>query len=197
MTAQAPTDLQHELTEGFAGRYIRRKARQLMGHGGLKDADVRDIEQHLALAVFRASPDYVPANGHWRAFVATVVERRADQLVKKRNRKIRRAQHATTSLHDRVDGPDGEDTLSDLLREEHREALTGRYAPSHVELIDTVSDVRHVSATLPEYLQRVCRLLSEKSQREVAEELGISRRRLRERIEEIRAHFEAHGFEES
>lgn len=188
-------DLQHELTEGFAGRYIRHKARRLMGHGGLKNADIRDIEQHLALAVFRAAPNYTPGKGHhWHAFVATVVERRADQLLKKCNRKMRRPQRSTTSLNELVDGPEGEETLANLLGDEHRDALTGRFNSPHDEQTAIVTDVRENLNTLSDYLQRVCRLLSEKSQREVAAELGISRRRLRERIQQIREHFVAHGF---
>jgi len=53
-------DLARELTVGFTGYYIRRKARQLVGIAGLTAADRPDLEQELALIVFLRSAKFDP-----------------------------------------------------------------------------------------------------------------------------------------
>lgn len=183
-------DLQQELTSGFAGSYIRWKARRLVGHANLKHTDRRDIEQELSLALFRAFPNFDPDKAHWRSFAATVIERRAGRFLKRRRARKRQEQHSVGSLNHMVRDADGcEVLLSEQLREEHREALTGRYAPSPVEQTEAMLDVSEVLASLPPDLQDICRRLSRDSQRQVAEDLQMSRRTLRDVLTVIRERF--------
>ena len=198
MSQTTTIDLQYELTDGFAGRYIRWKARRLVGHGNLKHADRRDIEQELALAVFRAFPSFDPEKAHWKSFASTIIERRAGRFLKHRKARKRQDQHNVGSLHRMVRDADGHEVpLSEEIGDEHREALTGRYAPPVTEQTEVMLDVSEVIATLPRELQDICHRLSRDSQRQVAQDLQKSRRTLRDAVEMIRERFAEAGLSEN
>lgn len=93
-------DLEHELTKGFAARYIRAKARRLVGHASLKTHDCEDIQQELTLAVWRAAPSFDPQAGDWKSFVSTIVERLAARYLIERRRAAARfpSRNAATLL---------------------------------------------------------------------------------------------------
>src|SRR5689334_8458675 len=90
-------DWDHELSAGFAGNYIRRKARQLIGKTGFTLSDRPDIEQELAIKVVQCISRFDPTRGHWNAFVATVVERHVATILKSR-RARKRGQPTLTSF---------------------------------------------------------------------------------------------------
>lgn len=183
-------DLDHELTAGFAARFIRRKARQLMGLAALRDADRPDLEQSLLLAVWRAAPHFDPAAGDWESFVATVVERHAAQIVIRRRRAKHRLDGTVHSLDVLVKDADGVDVpLATQIGPQHREGLTGRYAPSEAERFEAKHDVAVMLDAAPPRTRQLCEQLQFQSEREVAEANQIERRTVRVHLRRLRDKF--------
>ena len=61
-TNDAPkTQLAFELTDGFARRCIRRKARQLVGKAGITASDRPDLEQEMTLVSWSVYHDSIPS----------------------------------------------------------------------------------------------------------------------------------------
>jgi len=83
-----PSDLGQELTQGFAGRYIGHKARQLIGRYGYVLADLPDLEQELRLRLWQRIPKFDSRRGPWNSFVVAVVDRQLATIVSPHNAKV-------------------------------------------------------------------------------------------------------------
>jgi DNA-directed RNA polymerase specialized sigma24 family protein len=187
-------DLGHELTQGFAGRYIRAKARLLVGKAGIKTSDRPDIEQELALALVERHSRFDPARGHWNAFVATVVERQAIKLLEARHTQKRLAGCRAASLNVSVTGPDGGRVeVSQLVAPKHASAISRNYSRPALDAFDLSSDIATVLAKLPWPVRQVCFRLQHEPMTEVARRLGRSRTALYRRVEQARLAFEHAG----
>ena len=192
MSGTRPTDLDHELTRGFTARYARKKANSLIGLGEVTANDFEDMLQEFLLAVAVAVEDFDEERGHWRSFAATIIERRAAHLVRDRHNPRRTSGVPALSLEMLVADEDGVQVpLGNRIGDGEREAMTGRYAADLFSLVDLHEDVGALLETLPEELLELCRMLLTRSQREVADELGLTRRALRHRLDQIRAHLES------
>lgn len=182
-----PSDLNHELTQGFAARFIRRKSRQMLGHTGLREADRPDIEQYLLMSLWRAIPKFDASAGDWRAFVATVIERRADRFLKRR-RALRRMDGVdVASLDVLVKDQDGVDVpLATQIGQQHREAVTGCQSTSDAERVEMSLDVEWMLESAAPRTRYLCEQLQTASDREVAEQEGINRRTIRKHLRRLR-----------
>ena len=180
-------DLDHEFTKGFAARYIRRKSRQLLGHASLRKSDRADVEQELKLEVWKAIPNFDPAVGDWRSFVATVVERQAAQLLIHRRAEKRNRNNEIESLDIPVTDADGvEVSLASQIGPDHRFSVTGVEHLEDLEHAELRIDVETILAPLTEDQRELLHELAELSQIEVATLRGISRRTLRGLLEQVR-----------
>jgi len=97
-------DLEEEFSAGFAGRYIRRKARQLVGVAGFRCCDVPALRQDLALALLRRIPNFNPRRAHWNVSVVTVVERQVAILLQQRRARKRKLVLRLVPLQPDLDG---------------------------------------------------------------------------------------------
>ncbi|MFV0444425.1 MAG: sigma-70 family RNA polymerase sigma factor [Planctomycetaceae bacterium] len=185
--ATSPIDLDYELTKGFAARYIRAKARRLIGHAALKRHDREDIQQELTLAVLRGAESFDPSTGDWKSFVATIVERIAARGLIERRRLKRRLGHDIGSLDITILDADGvEVSLASQIPHDQSERTTGRYAPSDQERAEAAHDVAVILESAPPRTRELCEQLMHSSEREVIEQLGTSRRTLREHLKRLR-----------
>ena len=64
-----------DLLDRDAWRAVREKARWLVRRGGFAASDRPDIEQELAIQLWRGLPRYDPARGSRHGFVATILRR--------------------------------------------------------------------------------------------------------------------------
>ncbi|MGD9713104.1 MAG: sigma-70 family RNA polymerase sigma factor, partial [Thermomicrobiales bacterium] len=191
-TTTPEIDLGHELTKGFAARFIRSKARRMMGHASLESQDREDVEQELMTAVIAAAPGFDSAAGDWESFVATVVERRAGQMLHALKRAKRLQGNKPDSLDVLVEDADGVQVpLATQIRSEHQSAVTGCYSITDQELTEQRLDLQQIIAALPEEERAVVLKLAEQSQSEVASDRGVARRTLRDLLEQARQRISA------
>jgi len=187
-------DLDRELTEGFAGRYIRRKARRLVGKAGITVSDQGDLEQDIVLALYLRLPRFDPERAAWHAFVATVVERQAVKILEARHTRKRIAGYRAVSLSAPFVGSDGRWTeIGGLLEQRHAWAINGRSSRDDFEQSDLRSDVSRVLAALPLQLRYLGLRLQSESVSEVGRRVQQSRATLYRAIARLRAAFEEAG----
>lgn len=188
----APIDLEQELATGFTGRYIRRKAYQLVGKAGYTRSDPPDIEQELSLALCQRLPRFDPTIAPWPAFVVTVVSRFAASLLAGRRTKKRLPGYFATTLHSHVIGDDGRRAdLAKHVESRNVSAVTGHYARDQFGLALLRTDLAAVTKRLPFDLKHLCFRLQHESVTEVSRRMRCSRTTLYRRIGQLRRIFAA------
>lgn len=189
-------DIGEELTNGFAARYVRRKAKQLVGKAGLTVSDQEDIQQDLTVKILEAAPKFDPSVSHWNAFVATIVERYAANLLRD-PRAQKRCPRRHCSLNTIVDYDETglPITLGDTLVEHVHDQRHCTESIDDIEAFERLEDIATVLAQLPDDLRDICERLQHDSISQVARDLDIPRTTLWRRIQQIRQHFEDAGFE--
>lgn len=189
-------DLEQELTSGFAAKLIRQKARQLVGLAGLTASDQDDLRQELAMAVLESVSQFDPEIAHWNVYATAVIERKVATILKERRADKRDYCRIQVSLSIQVTDSDGQLVqLAQQIGHEHQGRVTGHTEPDTAEKIERQIDVADLLASLPEDLREICERLKTSSVAHVARELGIPRRTLRRRMEQIRSLFKEHGFD--
>ncbi|MGC1276555.1 MAG: sigma-70 family RNA polymerase sigma factor [Planctomycetaceae bacterium] len=179
--ADRSIDVASDLTGGFAARFIRGKARRLARHAAFRGQDAEDLQQDLSLAVWQAASSFDPGIGDWEAFVATVVERRAAQLLIALRTEKRLAGQAAQSLDVTVTDGDGlEVSFASQIPEEQRAALTRSLTDQ--DRVELRLDLETLLESLPDDDRQLLRDLAEHSQREVAAARGVSRRTIRDAL---------------
>jgi RNA polymerase sigma-70 factor (ECF subfamily) len=194
LAAEKGIDLNYELTKGFAGRYIRRKAKQLVGKARFTASDEPEIEQNLRITLLRRLPKFNPARRHWIVFATMVIDRRVATILE--SRRTKKCEHIQniTSLSVRMVGEDGEWTeLGRMVGPEHKEGLTGKYARSAHDQCELAQDVETVLSRLPDDLRDLCERLKTRSLSEIARDTGVPRSTLNDRLRKVRKIFAAAG----
>lgn len=190
-----PTDLDHELTRGYAGRLIRYRAWKLAGAGGFSRSDRPDIEQELRIALLERIDKFDPQRGHWNVFACTIVERTIATMFTPRRAAERTRKFEADSLSTLIAAEDQVETmLGQLVTAEEQARLSGRAVRHHVDEVDLAADVATVLASLPPELRDVAERLQSTNPTALARELNIPRRTLRDWMATIREAFERAGF---
>ncbi|TWT51758.1 RNA polymerase sigma factor [Thalassoglobus neptunius] len=171
------TDLGEELTEGFAGRFIQRKAQQISRSLRLNAHDRDDLEQSIRLELWRRSASFDPERGNWQAFVRRAVERLAATEYRKRR-------DAPTQLSLSLE-INGEQALEALVGEEDLDRRVGRRADSQGRS-QLSQDLQSLLNQLDLDSQVIAELLQRLSVSEVARQLRMPRSTLVDRIHKLR-----------
>lgn len=180
-------DFHHELTKGFAARFVRSKARRLVGHAGLRSHDRDDLQQELLTAVWQAAATFDPAVGDWESFVATIVERHAGQILIRRNADKRCLGQAVESLDVLVtDGEGFEVPLATQIRRDHQASITGNHTLEGQQQAELRLDLEELLEPLSDDERNLLVELAEASQLAVARKRGVSRRAIRDLLEQVR-----------
>jgi RNA polymerase sigma factor (sigma-70 family) len=165
-------------------RAVRCKASRLVGKAGLRPHDREDIEQDLVLRLWRSKRTFDPALGCHGAFVATVLDRAANSLLRlrsSRKRGINRPHRSLTVRPGNSDAPEGA-------------AMSRSTAcSSHESAVDLAHDVSAIIGQLPPDLRELAESLKYHSVTDIARRVGISRSTVYTRLGAIRAAFAAAG----
>ncbi len=169
-------DLSHELDRGFAGRLIRRKARQLVGKARIGEADRDDIEQELRIALLERLDRFNPLRSHWQAFVLAVIDRRVASLLKALRAQKRKHRENLLSLSSVVSGEEGLPAeLGDTLLPRHQEFLVGAILNDHQSAFALADDLASVIARLTQEQQQLCERRRTQTVTEIAKDMGVAR----------------------
>lgn len=189
-----PADLNHELTKGYAGRFIRFRVSQLAGKFGISRSDRADLEQDLRIALLERVDKFDPERGHWNVFVFTIIERTIAAMFTPGKVEQRMTELEFDSLSSLVASGDcSETSLAQLVLPEDQARISGRRVVDHVGEVDRNHDVAILLERLPPDLREIATLLMHKSVAAVARELDIPRATLRRRIKTIRGIFSELG----
>ena len=99
MTRQNREAIEREI-EGYATRYARRKAEELVGHFGFTESDRDDIEQELLLDLLERCSNFDPQRAEPRAFITLVVQRKISTMIRHQLAEKRRFERVASSLDD-------------------------------------------------------------------------------------------------
>ena len=164
-------------------RLIRHKTRQMIGKAGLTASDLEDIEEDLVLDLLERLPRYDPAKSSEYTFALRVVEHRIARILARRSAAMRDWRTQMRSLSEPVLDDEGRQT-------QLAETLPGPEGPAREALMDLAD----VLEQLPERLRALAKRLPETTIRQIAQELGVSRRTVHRWVGELRAHLEEKGF---
>jgi RNA polymerase sigma factor (sigma-70 family) len=190
-------NLNEQLTRGFAAKMIRQKAKQLVGHFGLMKSDREDIEQELKLALLERFDRFNPNTANWEAFTTMIVDHRIASLIDERWAEKREFCHNVVSLATQVPDTDGEQVeLAQQIGGKHQERVTGVSLSDPIAEVELAHDLDVVCAKLPPDLRELVERLKYEPVAQIARDMGVSRRTLRDRVSKLRAHFEADDLQE-
>lgn len=163
----------------FTWGIIRRKARQMVGHAGIKKQDRDDVVQELMLRLLQSLRLFDAAQADRKSFVTAVVERNAAKILRDRRAKKR-------------DGGriDWLDVLLEALDEEPTDLAIDDRAAGQADLAIDVADLL---ARLPAELRDLAERLKTQTLSQVAREMGVPRSTLQRRVARLRRHFEEAG----
>lgn len=192
--ARTSIDLDHELTEGFAQKFIRHKTRQLVGRCGFTPTDREELDQELKLRLLERFPQFDPQKSDWPAFVTTVIERQIATLLESRCRLKRYGDGNAVSLSEETSSEEGLATeLGDQVTLEQSQSLTREFDRSDFEWAELEHDVAVVLDQLPPEERAVCEALQHGNIAQVARRLNIPRTTLQSLVARLRTKFAANG----
>lgn len=167
-------DLGHELEAGYAHRFIRFKAKQLLGKYGFSHVDREDLEQEMKLRLVERFGQFDPEKSDWPEFVTTVVERHVATLVESQTC-LKRSPCVSLS-EERTDEDGAPTELGEILSTDDRLSLNRTSPRSEFDLIDLEQDIESIKAQLEPESRRVYEaLLRTGNVSDAAREVGINR----------------------
>lgn len=183
-----PADMAAELTDGFAGRLISKKAKQLSRRQEFCREDRGDLEQELRLALLAGLKSFRWKRRHWNVFATTVIERKVASLVEQARASKRDGQADVSSLSETVTTPEGEEEeVAGLISPEDQARVRDLAVRGHVDQVDLERDVEQLIITrIPRSLRPLARLLKRYDVPDLAKKLGVKERTLRNRISRMR-----------
>ena len=172
---------------------IKRKTRQLIARAGIPASDQDDIEQDLAMYLWRIASAYDPQRGPLEAFVTTLVSHEGSKIVRRRRAKKRGNGSVTSLKKDAPVSDRSSDPLSHFTTELGADARTGHVRISVQAHSELSIDIEAITGSLPSEWQLMIRLRSIKPMAEVSRDMGIPRSTLNARMKKIRSRFESDG----
>ncbi|MFV0444093.1 MAG: RNA polymerase sigma factor [Planctomycetaceae bacterium] len=192
--AATPIDINHELTAGFAHRYIRFKSRQIIGRHGISRADRADLDHDMKLRLLRRFRQFDPQKSDWEAFVVTVVERHVATILQAQQRQKRLGAGTEVSLSEETFDEEGfACELGDQVSLDHVARITGDFDRSDLEWLELDHDIEAALETLPDPIRELCERLKHDSIAATADAMGVPRSTLMSLLRRLRPTFERLG----
>ena len=168
----------------FAMKLIRRAARKLVGQFGFTAVDRPELEQGLALEVFKRLRSSKTTPERPQAFVTTVVKRSAAQWL---NADRLEASPAGNSPSTMIQGPDGgKVALRETVTADRRLAHRGVPFQDEQDRLDLALSIQELLPRLPVDLRKSVEALMEGAPfKQVAKEAGVPPATLRDRLRKI------------
>ena len=179
-----------EKLDRFTLDQVRRKANQLVGRAGFTYQDKEDLEQELIARVLQSLRSFDPRRGHRNAFITTVVERYAKNIL--RNKQAAKRDYRRVSSINVMINIDGETPveLAHLITQRELDARRRRHPRSDLELAELALDVATAIESLPDDLRGLAERCLTRNVSQVAQDTGIPRTTLQRPVREIRQRFE-------
>jgi len=188
-------DFHHELTQGFAARYIRRKARELARQPGFKGTEKDDLRQQLYLRILERLPQFDPSQGCFNAFVKLIVRQFATDCRRHMSAQMR-DRRSDVSLSSLVAGEEGPVELAQTIGRRELNARLHRDEQDTEATSDLAQDLAAFLASLPPRLCTIAERLKDASPTQIASELGVHFTTVYRDMRRMREQFAKAGFGE-
>ena len=176
----------------YGERFIKHKAKRLIGRAGFVRSDQEDLEQELRLDLWHRLSRFDPDKAPRGMFTTCVVKHRIASIIESRKAPCRDYRRCQCSLNDPLESESGDVSAErgDMLDPDATRLPTGGANRPAEERVDLRQDIRTVLAGLPPELRGLCHRLMKRTPTEVERETGIPRGTLYESIEVLRRRFE-------
>ncbi|MEN6358245.1 MAG: hypothetical protein ABFD83_14325 [Armatimonadota bacterium] len=180
--------------DGYSVHLIRYKAQRLIGYLGLTESDREDIEQDLAIHLRQNLPKHDASRGSLKTFINCVLDNRVKAIIKSRSCSTLDVRMHAYSIDAAAESARFDEfTMADILDTDDYQIMLGNVNRTLIEMVELRIDVRRAVSSLPEDLQKVCKLLSYTTVTAAARELGIKRSKLYEMMRRLRDILSAAG----
>jgi RNA polymerase sigma-70 factor (ECF subfamily) len=178
----------------YAVRFIKFKARQLVGKAGFTESDREDLEQELVIDLLNRLPKYRQSLAKRTTFINRIVRNKIITIIESRKAAIRDYRLHAYSLNECQEDSDGNDfEYIDNLNQDDYCRRTGRSSQSQEELQELSIDLGRIIAELPPEFQSLCKRLQEETVSEISRTTGIPRGTIYESIKKLKPVFEKAG----
>ena len=176
---------------------IRCKARQVTRQPGFSRADESDVAQDLRAHILKQAHHFDPSQAGVNTFIARVVDSAVAMIIRDRWRLKRAAGLNLQSLEGSTLRHEGKEKgLMEVLVDDDLRRRRGIPGVPEEERREVSVDMAGVLARLAAPLRGIARLLMDDgNEASIARDLGMSRRRVRKAIDDIRRHFRRAGLE--
>ncbi len=158
-TTQPRADVQFKLRPREV-RHVRRAAAWLSRRCGYNRSDREDLLQDLVLELLEQWQRFDPERSKRITFIKQVVDSKIKDLIRFKNAQKRDFTEEGQSLSELVEDCDGRKVrLAELIGPEDLSRRTRHFPREACDLLDLISDVRHVIETLPDHLREPCQQL--------------------------------------
>ena len=156
----------------YAAELIKHKTRKLIGRHGINSNDAEEIAQDVAAHLIERMPQFDPARAQVNTFIDRVVKNKLLNIIEARTTQKRDSGRRVCPV---------DEVPQDLLIEHGRTTSD----------VDRALDVHDILGSLPPDLRAFADRLKLESPAEAARTLGLTRAQMRNRVDALRAHFEA------
>jgi DNA-directed RNA polymerase specialized sigma24 family protein len=178
----------------YARKLIKFKARQLSRRPGFNQSDIDDLEQEIALVILTYGGGFDPERASLHTFLDRVVSSAARRILRDRGRLKRAAGNGAQSLESMVADRDGMSRpIGETITASDTDRRTGGSRCSDIEDFEFADAFQAAWGSLPAEIADVCRRVMERGITAAADELGVSRRQIRNALAIARVHFAAAG----
>ena len=139
-----------------------------------------------------AMPRFDPESGHYKAFIKTIVNNSAANILRQA-RATKRDYRGLCSLSSLVNTGDGEVELGATISQRELDACRGHYRRSDAELLQLSLDLKGEITRLPLHLRAFAEQLQSQPVSEIARSMNVPRTTLYAWVRKLRRRFEHAG----
>ncbi len=169
----------------YAAFFVAFKVRQMVRMPIFNQDDFEDLEQELMLAFIKVESSYDPSKGHRKAFIKSIINNHARNLVINAEAQKNWTGQKERSLSETLLNDVEHIELLDTITEAHLPWSDG-YAPLSIEALELVMDEERIIREMPDTLRETYHILKDYSVSEAAKLTGIHRSTLSSRAQNLR-----------
>lgn len=185
---------QRQQIVGYALELASKIVCRVKHRSALAKMESEDIEQELLAYVLQHADRYNPAKGSIEAFTTRLMQSAVAKLIRESVRKRSHPPEGVElqSLSKSIEGPHRKsEELNKGLASTDKDRRRQTVSRDPLQEVDLTDAVERQIQTLPASCRRVARLLRTDNQKEIANKLGWSKRRVSQALAVIREHFSA------
>ena len=180
--------------DDYTNDLIQVTARKLGAAFRFNADDQEDLAREILLELLRVMPKFDPARGELKAFITYWVDKRSKRVLKSMVCENSDFQRVAYSLDETVKEFDGEIVPKcDLIDGENYLMSVGVIRCQSMELTDIRLAVGKALSAMTPYQRDICTRIMSNNIKQVARDLGVSRRHIYENLRRLRPLFEDCG----